>query len=105
MNRRSLAVLIVLNVALLLALVLVPGGQNEANAQLRRTNAYMMVAGDIVGRQEQVVYITELNTSRTIGVIYNSARKQFALMGAWDIAKDVETVTGGGSRGGAGVRP
>lgn len=97
MNRKTLASLVVLNLALFVGL-LVTSGHTPAQAQLRSQNSYMMVAGEITGRGEQVVYITELNSSKVLAVIVNTANKQITPLAAWNVGDDLKRLLGDGVR-------
>ena len=75
MNRRSLGGLIALNGALLLAVLAL--NFTPAQAQLRlEPGEYTMVAGDFIGRpNQQVVWITDVRSSRVLGVVFSSGDK------------------------------
>lgn len=73
MQKSSLGALIALNIALLAALIVVGFAPETAKAQGMVRAQYLMVAGDVAGRQqEQIVYIVELGSARMIAIIFNS---------------------------------
>lgn len=96
MNRRSLSVLIVLNVVLLAAIALTLGPVPKAEAQLGG-GSYLMIAGNTSQAQQQVVYVMDTRTGRIAGFTVNSANKKVQVIGKREIADDLKR--GGGSRG------
>lgn len=80
MTARSLAFLIVLNVALLAALFVLPSGQREAEAQFGGGRSYTLIAGDVTGRGNQAaVYVVDLNNGVVIPVFFNGSNNEFEL--------------------------
>lgn len=96
MNRRSLSVLIVLNVVLLAAIALTLGPVPKAEAQLGG-GSYLMIAGNTSQAQQQVVYVMDTRTGRIAGFTVNSANKKVQVIGTREIAGDLKRGTG--SRG------
>lgn len=89
MTKRSLGALIVLNLVLLigLAVVSVP---DSAHAQLRGNRDYLMIAGEVTGRRNQnAVYITELNSARMIALFFNASNKKVQYMAARSLTEDM----------------
>ena len=97
MNRKSLGTLIAINLALVMGLLVVDGGQKEADAQLVKKREFMIVVGELQGRAEQIVYITDMSSSTTVATVYNSGANKFTPIGAWNIVEDVRRVAGGGN--------
>ena len=89
MNRRSLSVLIVLNVVLLAAIALTLGPVPKAEAQLGG-GSYLMIAGNTSQAQQQVVYIMDTRTGRVAGFTVNSANKKIEIIGTRAIAEDLK---------------
>lgn len=96
MNRRSLAALVALNIALLIALLVVHLSPSQALAQGGGRRDYIMLSGAVVGREAQeVIYIIELRSSKMAAVIYNSATNTFEVAGARVLSEDLTQITGG----------
>lgn len=90
MNKQSLGALIALNIVLLLALVLSSISPQPAYAQLRGAD-YMMLPGTVNGRNGQsAIYVLDLQTSRVIGLFFNTGNNQFELIDGRDITQDVQ---------------
>lgn len=94
MNRRSLSVLIVLNVVLLAAIALTLGPVPKAEAQLGG-GSYLMIAGSTAQAQQQVVYVMDTRTGRVAGFTVNSANKKVEVIGTREIADDLKAGAGG----------
>ena len=95
MNRRSLSVLIVLNVVLLAAIALTLGQATpRAEAQLGG-GSYLMIAGNTSQVAQQVVYVMDTRTGRVAGFTVNSANKKIEVIGKREIADDLKA---GGDR-------
>ena len=97
MNRRSLAVLIVLNVVLLAAIALTTSPLPRAEAQLGG-GSYLMIAGNSAQSQFQVVYVMDTRTGRVVGFTVNGANKKVEVVGKRAIADDLKGGIGGGGR-------
>lgn len=97
MRKKSLPALIVLNVILLAAVAalwLIPAP--EAQAQLgARGNEYVMISGEVNGRNEDVIYILETTSARMAAVMYMSGTDNFTVIDGTNIANDVR---GAGAR-------
>ncbi|HEX7010189.1 MAG TPA: hypothetical protein VF184_09410 [Phycisphaeraceae bacterium] len=91
MNRRSLAALVVLNVALLAALIVTMLSPAPAQAQLgRAAHRYLMIAGHSAERANQsVVYIIDLDTSQMVAGVFNSANNTFDFFAGRTIVNDI----------------
>ncbi|MEX0775738.1 MAG: hypothetical protein WD042_08510 [Phycisphaeraceae bacterium] len=101
MNKQSLGALIALNVVLLLALLVVTfTGAQPAQAQLGGgPGPFLMIAGEVTGRQNQaVVYITDLKSARVVAMIFNSSNNELTTLDFRDLATDVQSVAGPGGR-------
>lgn len=97
MNRRSLSVLVVLNVVLLAAIALTLGPVPKAEAQLGG-GSYLMIAGNTSQAQPQVVYVMDTRTGRVAGFTVNSANKKVQVIGTRAIADDLKRGGAGGGR-------
>lgn len=76
MNKRLLATLLVMNVALLTALALI-GSPPEARAQLGSKGEYVMIAGEVLGKSDQsAVYIIDVRNQRMTAVTFDSRNKK-----------------------------
>ena len=96
MTRKSLGALIVLNLVLLLGLAAVTVPTPQAEAQVRRGSAYIMIAGQVTGRDSQnAVYITELNSGKMAAMFFNGANEKVEWIAGRDLTKDT-------GRGGSG---
>lgn len=92
MNRRSLAGLVVLNVALVVVLGILCLTPSPAQAQLGDGRGdYLMVAGQIQGRTTQAVYILDISSGRMIAVTFDRNRRGFLTLGARDVNSDTRT--------------
>jgi hypothetical protein len=80
MNRKTLRALAVLNIVLLIGLAVVGLTPTPAQAQLARAE-YLMVSGEVVGRNQQaIVYIVDLASNRIAAVIFNSSNNKFQVV-------------------------
>lgn len=72
MNRKTLAGLVALNLALLVALGAMTLTAPSAKAQLGRVRShdYVMVAADIPGRRQDAVFIADVNNAAMIAVTF-----------------------------------
>lgn len=96
MNLRSLGALVVLNAVLLAALAVVTFAPAPAQAQLGAAGEYLMIPGFAQGRDNQeAVYIIETKTARMVAIFVNP-RNEIELVGARDIAADVQAGPGRG---------
>lgn len=97
MNRRSLSVLIVLNVVLLAAIALTLGPVPKAEAQLGG-GSYLMIAGNTPQAPQQVIYVMDTRTGRVAGFMVDGARKKVLEVGVREIAKDLKAGAGNSPR-------
>ena len=95
MNRRSLSVLIVLNVVLLAAIALTLGPVPKAEAQLGG-GSYLMIAGNTGQAPQQVIYVMDTRTGRVAGFLLDSVTKKVRQVGVREIGKDLKAGAGGG---------
>ena len=95
MNRRSLSVLIVLNVVLLAAIALTLGPVSKAEAQLGG-GSYLMIAGNTTQNPAQVIYVMDTRTGRVAGFMVDSATKKIREVGVREIADDLKAGAGRG---------
>lgn len=97
MTYRSLTVLIVLNAALLLALVGVVLTPKTAQAQFGASAKYTMISGAVTGRSGQdAVYIVDLTSSRVAPVFYNASSKKIEYFGGRVIIDDIQRLSSEG---------
>ena len=98
MTRKSLAVLIVVNLVLLAALAISVFSPAPAQAQaLGGGSQFMMIAGSSTeGRSQAVVYIVDIRTGRMIAITFNSNNNELELLGFRNISEDVNAGIGGG---------
>lgn len=90
MNARSLAALVLMNVVLLAALVVTVFSPRPAEAQFGGGHQYMMISGEIGGRQGQAaIYIIDMRTSRAVAATFNSANRKFEIVGTRALANDL----------------
>ena len=94
MNKRSLTALIALNVVLVAALAVVNLAPQPASAQSFVRAQYMMVAGDAVGRPEQVIYIIEVTTGRVAAIIFNGSNNTFDILDGRNLTSDLQGAGG-----------
>ena len=91
MTHRSLAVLIVLNAALLLALGGVVLTPQTAEAQFGSSAKYTMIAGGVTGRSGQdAVYIVDLKTSQVAPIFFNASSKKIEYFNGRTIGDDLK---------------
>jgi hypothetical protein len=70
----------------------------SADAQFGAAANFSMIAGRTLGRQEEVLYITELSSGRMITVIFNGSNKRFEEIAGVDMKKDFAKPAGGPRR-------
>ena len=96
MTHRSLAVLIVLNAALLLALGGVVLTPKPAQAQFGASAKYTMISGAVTGRSGQdAVYIVDLTSSKVAPVFYNASSKKIEYFTGRVIIDDLKRLNEG----------
>ena len=100
MNKRSLGALIALNLSLLAGLAVTGLAPQPAEAQVLGSKHYVMVAGDLVGRNDQsVVYVIEIETSRMIAVLVDTRTNELQLLGRRNLQPDFNARGGPGGNG------
>lgn len=98
MNRRSLAALILIN-AVLFAALAVTSLTPPAYGQLGLGGNFMMIAGQIRGRNNQnVVYVIDQQSSQMVALIFNSSNNKFEYIGGRRISDDARNAPAGGGR-------
>ncbi len=91
MNQRSLAALIVLNLALLAALVVTTLTPTPAQAQFRAGASYLMIAGEVVGRSQQAgVYVFNLSNGQVLPFLYNTSNDRIDTYPVRDVGQDMQ---------------
>jgi len=89
MNQRSLAALIVLNLALLAAIVVTTLAPTPAQAQFRAGTSYLMIAGEVTGRSQQAgVYIFNLSTGEVLSLLYNTSNDRIDTYPVRNVGQD-----------------
>lgn len=95
MNKRSLAGLILINAVLLASLVVTAFSPAPAQAQFGAGGQYLMIAGDVVGRDAQAaVYIIELQTGRVAAVLFNGSNNTLEFIAGRNVSEDATRPTG-----------
>ncbi len=92
MNRRSLGALLVINAALIVGLVVVPGAPQPADGQALGTpRDYKMIAGEIPQLRERsdAIFIIEQSTTRAAGLFYDSAGNNWEVIQGSVIGDDI----------------
>jgi hypothetical protein len=91
MNHRSLAALVTLNVILLAGLVVTAFAPREAAAQLGPGRTFLMVSGEIVGREQQAgVFIIDRQSTQVVALLFRSQDKRVEYVGTTNIAQDAQ---------------
>ncbi len=95
MNKRSLAGLILINAVLLASLAVTGLGPAPAQAQFVSGGQYLMIAGDVVGRDAQAaVYVIELQTGRVAAIMFNGSNKTLEIIAGRNVSEDATRPTG-----------
>lgn len=95
MNKRSLAGLILINAVLLASLVVTAFSPAPAQAQFGSGGQYLMIAGEVVGRDAQAaVYIVELQSGRVAAVMFNGSNKTLEVIAGRNVSEDATRPTG-----------
>lgn len=98
MNKRSLAGLILINAVLLASLVVTAFNPTPAQAQLGGGGGggqYLMIAGDVTGRDQQAaVYIIDLQSAKVITIFFNGANNRLEFIAGRDVSQDSERTSG-----------
>ena len=93
MNRRSLGVLVALNLALLVGVLVVSLSPDPAAAQgfRGRGGNYFMIAGQVEGLPQQAgVYILNLQDGELYWLLYNSDNDRLEVIAGRDVATDLK---------------
>jgi len=94
MNKRSLAVLLMLNVMLLVSLAVVSLTPQPAAAQIGRRGDYAMIAGEVRGGNNQAgVYVLDLNTQMIATVMFDARTKKIRPIARRRISDDLSART------------
>ena len=96
MNKRSLAGLILINAVLLASLVVTAFSPAPARAQSGGGGGeYLMIAGDVTGREQQAaVYIIDLQSRKIITFFFNGANNRLEFIAGRDVSQDAQRATG-----------
>ncbi|MEE9404726.1 MAG: hypothetical protein V3V20_07525 [Algisphaera sp.] len=91
MTHRSLAVLILLNVGLLVALGLTVLSPTPVQAQFGASPSYTMISGAVSGRSGQAaVYVIDLQSSKVAPIFYNASNKKFEYFKGQVVSEDMK---------------
>lgn len=91
MNKQSLGALVVLNLLLLVALTVVTLSPEPANAQARGRGEYLMIAGEVAGRQDiKVIYILEMKELKLAAVTFSSRNDKLELIDGKALIQDMD---------------
>ncbi len=90
MNRRSLAGLILINAVLLASLVVAAFSPEPAAAQFGSGGGeYLMIAGDVTGRDAQAaVYIIDMRSGRVAAILFNGSNNTLELIAGRNVSDD-----------------
>lgn len=95
MNKRSLAGLILINAVLLASLIVTGFSPAPAQAQFVGGGQYLMIAGDVTGRDAQAaVYIVELQTGRIAAIMFNGSNNTLEIIAGRNVSEDATRPTG-----------
>lgn len=90
MNKRSLGILVVLNALLLIGLAVVSLTSQPAAAQFGMRGDYTMIAGQVVGRDDQAaVYILELKSQKMVALMFDSRNKKLQTIAGRVVGNDM----------------
>lgn len=97
MTHRSLVALIVINAVLLAGMAWTALSPREAHAQFGAQTAYLMIAGEAVGRtQQNAVYVINLTTADIAPLFFNTSNNSIDVFRGRNVGADA------GQRGGGG---
>ncbi|WP_432797738.1 hypothetical protein [Poriferisphaera sp. WC338] len=91
MNQRSLAALIFLNLALLVALLVAVVPTRPVEAQSFSGGGFLMIAGNVKARQQDVIYIVNMGSGEVASLLYNGSSSKFEFLGRRNFSNDGET--------------
>ncbi len=96
MTRKSLAGLILINAVLLASLIVTAFSPAPAKAQFGGGGQYLMIAGDVTGRDSQAaVYIIEITSGRVAAVMFNGSSNKLEVIAGRNVSEDATRPTGG----------
>ena len=99
MTKRSLPLLIFVNVALLAALAVTSLGPSPARAQFGGGSQFIAISGATVLRNDQdAIYVLDIRTGAMIAFIYDSARDEIQLIDGTRISDDLQKDMDAGRR-------
>jgi hypothetical protein len=94
MNQRSLAALVLLNLALLAALIVTAATPKPAAAQFGPRANYTMLTGAVTGRSNQdAVFIIDLSTGAIAPIFFNGSNNTFEVFRGTIVSEDVKANT------------
>jgi hypothetical protein len=90
MNRRSLAGLILINAVLLASLVVAGFSPQPAAAQFGTGGGeYLMIAGDVTGRNSQAaVYIIDMRSGNVAAIMFNGSNNTLEFIAGRNVSED-----------------
>jgi hypothetical protein len=89
-NRKTLGALIALNVVLLAGLAAVCLSPKPAQAQGFAGSSYLMLAGDVVGREQQAaIYVIDVNTGQIATLFFNGSTGKWEEIAYKNVADDL----------------
>ncbi len=90
MNRRSLAGLILINAVLLASLVVAGFSPQPAAAQFGGAGGdYLMIAGDVTGRNSQAaIYIIDMRSGRIAAILFNGSNNTLEIVAGRNVSED-----------------
>ncbi len=92
MNRKTLGALIALNAVLLAGLAAVCLTPKPAQAQGFAGSSYLMIAGDVTGREQQAaIYVIDVNTGQILSLMFNGSTNQWEAIAYKDVKGDLGT--------------
>jgi hypothetical protein len=93
MNKRSLGILVALNLLLLIGLAVVSLTSQPAAAQFGMRGDYAMIAGKATGRDElAAVYVLELKSQKMIALMFDSRNKKLETIAGRVVSHDMRAM-------------
>lgn len=90
MSRRSLRVLLTVNVLLLAALAVVSFSSGPVSAQLGMRGDYVMIAGAVTGRSDQdAVYIFDLKSQKVAALLFDTRKNRLQPIAGRVVSNDL----------------
>jgi len=96
MNKKQLRALLALNTVLLLALAAVALAPGAAAQSGRARAEYAMVAGQVQGREESVIYLVDTANQEMVALIWDRQRNNLMPIGKRNLIQDAAQPMGGG---------